>query len=112
MIRRPPRSTLFPYTTLFRSLFIGEFAVKIGSEPVIDFVVNGCHKFSPLRREPGEVVCASKQERAREFRAARRWSGPGYFQWCDNPFPRGNAGSAQRDVAPATLQALSATADQ
>src|SRR3712207_9468660 len=23
MIRRPPRSTLFPYTTLFRSLFIG-----------------------------------------------------------------------------------------
>src|SRR2546429_6655972 len=24
MIRRPPRSTLFPYTTLFRSLFIGQ----------------------------------------------------------------------------------------
>src|SRR2546421_8510762 len=24
MIRRPPRSTLFPYTTLFRSLPIGE----------------------------------------------------------------------------------------
>src|SRR5256885_6102321 len=23
MIRRPPRSTLFPYTTLFRSLYIG-----------------------------------------------------------------------------------------
>src|SRR3712207_7156221 len=28
MIRRPPRSTLFPYTTLFRSLrFIGQFVV-------------------------------------------------------------------------------------
>src|SRR3712207_8504817 len=24
MIRRPPRSTLFPYTTLFRSLVIGD----------------------------------------------------------------------------------------
>src|SRR2546430_15633844 len=24
MIRRPPRSTLFPYTTLFRSLFVRE----------------------------------------------------------------------------------------
>src|SRR3712207_8898577 len=24
MIRRPPRSTLFPYTTLFRSLEVGE----------------------------------------------------------------------------------------
>src|SRR3712207_8554812 len=27
MIRRPPRSTLFPYTTLFRSLFGIEFDV-------------------------------------------------------------------------------------
>src|SRR3989475_2494799 len=27
MIRRPPRSTLFPYTTLFRSLFPGRVAL-------------------------------------------------------------------------------------
>src|SRR2546422_6469556 len=27
MIRRPPRSTLFPYTTLFRSLFV-EFVTR------------------------------------------------------------------------------------
>src|SRR5438132_3073106 len=26
MIRRPPRSTLFPYTTLFRSLFVSPHA--------------------------------------------------------------------------------------
>ena len=26
MIRRPPRSTLFPYTTLFRSVRVGEEA--------------------------------------------------------------------------------------
>src|SRR2546430_13365991 len=25
MIRRPPRSTLFPYTTLFRSISVGNF---------------------------------------------------------------------------------------
>src|SRR5260370_4597263 len=35
MIRRPPRSTLFPYTTLFRSynaslMFIGPFSVYLG----------------------------------------------------------------------------------
>src|SRR2546430_6185588 len=30
MIRRPPRSTLFPYTTLFRSLY-GTFAPGTGS---------------------------------------------------------------------------------
>src|SRR3712207_8027588 len=28
MIRRPPRSTLFPYTTLFRSLFEGTSCVR------------------------------------------------------------------------------------
>src|SRR5258708_22228727 len=26
MIRRPPRSTLFPYTTLFRSRFLGDLS--------------------------------------------------------------------------------------
>src|SRR5258708_29385712 len=29
MIRRPPRSTLFPYTTLFRSLGIGNLFVAL-----------------------------------------------------------------------------------
>src|SRR6266481_8394543 len=31
MIRRPPRSTLFPYTTLFRSLLTGSYHVPFGS---------------------------------------------------------------------------------
>src|SRR5258707_10624799 len=31
MIRRPPRSTLFPYTTLFRSLKYDDFASRYGS---------------------------------------------------------------------------------
>src|ERR1035441_3589215 len=30
MIRRPPRSTLFPYTTLFRSMLIGFALIFIG----------------------------------------------------------------------------------
>src|SRR3712207_8667106 len=34
MIRRPPRSTLFPYTTLFRSL-------RSGIAPVTEFVRRG-----------------------------------------------------------------------
>src|SRR5256885_3072961 len=32
MIRRPPRSTLFPYTTLFRSALRGLDAVDLGFE--------------------------------------------------------------------------------
>src|SRR3712207_7643643 len=40
MIRRPPRSTLFPYTTLFRSKyddkFIIENSVKVVKDNIID----------------------------------------------------------------------------
>src|SRR3989449_9365303 len=32
MIRRPPRSTLFPYTTLFRSMLVTGATVRIVSE--------------------------------------------------------------------------------
>src|SRR2546422_5309229 len=37
MIRRPPRSTLFPYTTLFRSGVHDAVvpAVRVGSEPLL-----------------------------------------------------------------------------
>src|SRR5260370_18821819 len=31
MIRRPPRSTLFPYTTLFRSLDLGDRGLRVWS---------------------------------------------------------------------------------
>src|SRR2546426_4433423 len=33
MIRRPPRSTLFPYTTLFRSLAIADSAIDEVEQP-------------------------------------------------------------------------------
>src|SRR5437899_7183053 len=32
MIRRPPRSTLFPYTTLFRSVLRGNHSLDFGME--------------------------------------------------------------------------------
>src|SRR2546430_5473950 len=31
MIRRPPRSTLFPYTTLFRSIVVDGWAGRLGT---------------------------------------------------------------------------------
>src|SRR5688572_32765755 len=43
MIRRPPRSTLFPYTTLFRSSigngFPGFFLVELGDLPTGEFPI-------------------------------------------------------------------------
>src|SRR2546429_5198539 len=37
MIRRPPRSTLFPYTTLFRSL-MGDLVARLSSLPLAPLV--------------------------------------------------------------------------
>src|SRR2546430_10352862 len=68
MIRRPPRSTLFPYTTLFRS---ARFNVK-GMAPggskyfvgmptpaaagVIAALVHGFHRFGPVQDWRGSVA--------------------------------------------------------
>src|SRR5258708_10675989 len=44
MIRRPPRSTLFPYTTLFRSLFLPQtFSRK--KTNFLDSLCNTCSNF-------------------------------------------------------------------
>src|SRR5256885_10495058 len=48
MIRRPPRSTLFPYTTLFRSLRKHGVRIKLQEQP---FQI-----LSLLLEHPGEVV--------------------------------------------------------
>src|SRR2546426_6570616 len=42
MIRRPPRSTLFPYTTLFRSSDVGDF--RPGAQAAAEF-----HVRAPLK---------------------------------------------------------------
>ena len=42
MIRRPPRSTLFPYTTLFRSLvFPHGVGSSVGAYTIYSLMVNG-----------------------------------------------------------------------
>src|SRR5258708_10672661 len=41
MIRRPPRSTLFPYTTLFRSAIGFETFRRVIAEPAADMAVDG-----------------------------------------------------------------------
>src|SRR2546422_6067915 len=51
MIRRPPRSTLFPYTTLFRSIlygFAGSFLAFSGLESI--------SQLSPVMRTPRKKV--------------------------------------------------------
>src|SRR2546430_10728101 len=47
MIRRPPRSTLFPYTTLFRSSTLVLEDVRVGADAVIGQVDHGWDVLGP-----------------------------------------------------------------
>src|SRR3712207_7927430 len=60
MIRRPPRSTLFPYTTLFRSLLQrrGQGAVDPrGQARAVGLVLLGEHLAVPVH--PGDQITAA-----------------------------------------------------
>src|SRR2546427_6660696 len=59
MIRRPPRSTLFPYTTLFRSVFVNDAYASRGGER------------NPLPRLGVEEVQRVGIERQGDFLAGR-----------------------------------------
>src|SRR5258708_17467822 len=64
MIRRPPRSTLFPYTTLFRSAF-AKFVVDQGRQRIHGFLLLRSFGFQQHRSEehtselqsPDHLVC-------------------------------------------------------
>src|SRR5256885_12762240 len=63
MIRRPPRSTLFPYTTLFRSITRGEIGDqcrltvrRAGSDGVADALTRSEEHTSELQ-SPCNLVC-------------------------------------------------------
>src|SRR2546422_5360566 len=60
MIRRPPRSTLFPYTTLFRSLLDGQ-----------------CRLLPPLTRE----LATTGSQWARDRKSTRLNSSHGYISY-------------------------------
>src|SRR3989475_3083794 len=68
MIRRPPRSTLFPYTTLFRSLntmscVLGEVLPKTAKIAVLSGPSFAQEVYA---RQPTAVVAAAKDHRSEE----------------------------------------------
>src|SRR5690242_21695312 len=74
MIRRPPRSTLFPYTTLFRSVFTLEELLRATGGRVIHGVPNGDERFrseehtSELQSHVN-LVCRLLLEKKKRMRA-------------------------------------------
>src|SRR2546426_8541118 len=64
MIRRPPRSTLFPYTTLFRSRRELEHAADQHDPPTRHIQVGGGQEPHP---SPPEPIGARSRERGEEL---------------------------------------------
>src|SRR5688572_31007168 len=62
MIRRPPRSTLFPYTTLFRSGFIGAI---LGGFTSIPGAIAGCFLLGVVENLGGVYVASSDRKSTR-----------------------------------------------
>src|SRR2546422_6560215 len=68
MIRRPPRSTLFPYTTLFRSVP----ALQRARSPVL---------VQSRRHGPAETAAVSPTARPRDRKSTRLNSSHGYISY-------------------------------
>src|SRR2546430_11301803 len=77
MIRRPPRSTLFPYTTLFRSKCRGfstraaRAGARCGTARLRVFYGTGDEKLAPGShpRHPGEPVASRSEEHTSELQS-------------------------------------------
>src|SRR5436190_23761298 len=73
-IRRPPRSTLFPYTTLFRSVALGDLGPLVLRDHPLDLgeqaqlrVVRSEEHTSELQSH-SELVCRLLLEKKKQFR--------------------------------------------
>src|SRR3712207_7798007 len=78
MIRRPPRSTLFPYTTLFRSIRM-EHAVDVPGElPRFDAPADAIHALAAVteyarwrQRDPGRSEEHTSELQSRQYLVCR-----------------------------------------
>src|SRR3989442_11984810 len=92
MIRRPPRSTLFPYTTLFRSFVRYDFVLKenIGVSQV-DALGDEARVREAARRSLADSV-AARLERGYDQMLGRRFDGGVYLsggEWQKGALGRG-----------------------
>src|SRR5258708_38825391 len=58
MIRRPPRSTLFPYTTLFRSIIVVHLAGwPCDMQPIMELARQRSEEHTSELQSPDHLVC-------------------------------------------------------
>src|SRR3712207_8901594 len=63
MIRRPPRSTLFPYTTLFRSIQFDQSGISTATPRVL---AHPLPSLPPILHKPNRTPISSCSERSEE----------------------------------------------
>src|SRR3712207_6934204 len=68
MIRRPPRSTLFPYTTLFRST-VDDVAAEIGADSLAYLSLEGVYDAVGTPREVHCDACFRSEEHTSELQS-------------------------------------------
>src|SRR5437899_7276102 len=70
MLRRPPRSTLFPYTTLFRSFRVFGAGSEDGLRRFAEFSMPACHSTGCMRtesfRHAGALIATRHADRSEE----------------------------------------------
>src|SRR5688572_31126157 len=84
MIRRPPRSTLFPYTTLFRSTSDGKTAI-----------FDSTQDFSPNTKYVAAIDIGAEDLAGNALVSAKRWS----FTTTDRKSTRLNSSHSQISYA-------------
>src|SRR5258708_18159889 len=84
MIRRPPRSTLFPYTTLFRSLSCIELLdgrvmllaqggrLLVSSDGVVHFTEQRSEEHTSELQSPDHLVCRLLLEKKKKLQVMHR----------------------------------------
>src|SRR5256885_14900722 len=93
MIRRPPRSTLFPYTTLFRSQHLAGHQIAAAlDQDVVELVLDrqqghlvaghgGHGQLAPLGAQRGALACRGMQRKAPARSEERRGGEEGRSRW-------------------------------
>src|SRR2546430_9227794 len=83
MIRRPPRSTLFPYTTLFRSLYVALLVLILTVFLPVALIVRApIRKFISAIAEPVSIAFATTSSDRKSTRLNSSHSQISYAVFC------------------------------